>query len=94
MNKKGFQFNFRRSPDLPFRVVDEEVVIVSPPEGEITVLNETAAKIWQLLDGKRTLQQIADILAHEFEVERGKAYSDCFDFIKKLEQKGFVQSEY
>ncbi len=94
MKKKSSQFKFRRSPDLPFRVVDEEVVIVSPPKGEVTVLNETAAKIWQLLDGKRTLKQIADILTAEFEVKREKAYSDCLDFIKKLEQKGFVQSEY
>jgi len=94
MNKKGSQFKFRRSPDLPFRVVDEEVVIVSPNKGEVTVLNETAAKIWQLLDGKRTLKQIADILTDEFEVEREKAYADCLNLLKELEQKGFVQSEY
>lgn len=92
MNKKDSQFKFKRSSNFPFRIVEGEVVLVSPQEGEVTVLNEIAAKIWQLLDGKRTPRSIANVLASEFEVEKEEAYTDCLNFLKELEQKGFVKN--
>jgi hypothetical protein len=92
MKKNNSHIYFKRSGDIPFRIVDEEAVLVSPKEGEVTVLNKTGTKIWQSLGVKRTPCQIAKLIIKEFEVEKEEAYTDCLEFLRDLERKGFIKS--
>lgn len=94
MIDKSVKIKYKRLRDIPSRIVDGEAVLVTPKEGKVTVLNETAARIWQLLDGThKTVSEIAKYITTEFEIEEENAYRDCFDFLKTLEEKGFIQSE-
>jgi len=42
----------RRDPTLPFQRMDEDAIVVDTRTREVHLLNETAARIWELLDGR------------------------------------------
>jgi t-SNARE complex subunit (syntaxin) len=75
------------------QVVDGEAVLVLPDKGEVKVLNEVGARIWELADGTRTIAEIAELLTQEFEVDIQKAQNDALIFLQQLEQKGVIQLE-
>ena len=75
------------------QVVDGEAVLVLPDKGEVKVLNEVGARIWELSDGTRTIAEISEQLAQEFEVDIQKAQDDAVIFLQQLEQKGVVKLE-
>jgi len=81
---------FRKSTDVAHRMVDNEAVIVIPDKGLVRVLNETGARIWELLDGVNKVEDIVNIIADEFDTSETQAKKDVVDFISELETKGMV----
>lgn len=77
-------------PSVVGRIIDDEAVLVLPEQGEVKVLNEVGARIWQLIDGSRTVEEIADVIYSEYEVDEEQARSDVLAFIVELESKGIV----
>ena len=57
----------------------------------IYTLNEVGTRIWELLDGQRSLLQIRDLLVDEFEVSPEEAETDLLEFMQGLESVGAVQ---
>ena len=53
---------FIRNNDIAWRVIDGEALVVSPKDSLIYPLNDVGARIWELLDGKRTVSDIASII--------------------------------
>ena len=51
----------------------------------IFTLNDTAAYIWSQLDGERTLGEIRDLVASEYQVSKGEAEADLLDLVSQLE---------
>ncbi len=80
----------KKSEDTASRIIDGEAVIVLPQKGSVTVLNETGSGIWQLLDGRNSVEDIIDIISSQFNVSREEAEKDTLDFIKELEEKDMV----
>lgn len=71
-------------PQVASRVVDEQAVIVLSDEGEVTVLNEVGTRVWDLVDGKRTVGQIIDLIASEYAIDQETARRDVEEFLKQL----------
>ena len=81
----------KRSPEVKWRSEDENIVLYTPSESRIIVLNQTAGSIWKLIDGKRTTEEIASELVEEYEDVTGeKALKDVEKTIHNLENKGLV----
>ena len=80
----------KKSEDTASRIIDGEAVIVTPRKGLVTVLNETGSGIWQLLDGRNSVEDIINIISSKFDVSREEAEKDTLDFIKELEEKDMV----
>jgi hypothetical protein len=57
----------------------------------IYTLNDTAAAIWALLDGKRSLAEIRDQMVVEFEVTAEEATQDLDELIAQLLDVGAVE---
>ena len=57
----------------------------------IYTLNEVGTRIWELLDGQRSLVQIRDLLVDEFEVSPKEAETDLLEFMQGLESVAAVQ---
>jgi hypothetical protein len=59
----------------------------------IYTLNETAARIWALVDGHRSVREIRDAVASEYEVALAEAEQDVLELLEELEAIGAVTSD-
>lgn len=81
----------RRHPETSFRKVgDEGGLVVIPGRAEVKVLNPVAIRVYEMLDGTRSLGQIAAVVADEFEVETGDALRDVLEFVRSLAEHGML----
>lgn len=50
-----------------------------------TLLNDAGARIFELLDGRHKVQEIAETLSKEFDVSLEQAQQDVLEFLEKLQ---------
>ena len=60
---------WRRDAELPFQQLDEETIVVDPRSREVHLLNETAARIWELLAAPRSLDELVATLGDEYDAD-------------------------
>jgi hypothetical protein len=83
----------RQNPQVAWREIDGQVVIVSPEDSVLHELNPTASAIWRHATGERTGAQIAAALAEEYEVSEAVALADTEELLAALvERKLLVMS--
>jgi hypothetical protein len=76
------------SEDVVARVIEGNVIIVplvagiGDTENELYTLNETAHALWNLLDGTKTLGEVAENLSEEFEGQ--EMVQDVLGFVEEL----------
>ncbi len=70
------------------RVVDGTAIIVMASSGEVMMLNAIGSRIWELLDGTRTAQEIVRAIVSEYEVTEQQARQDVEEFLQKLMETG------
>jgi pyrroloquinoline quinone biosynthesis protein D len=80
-----------RHPGIESRELGREITLVIPGESPASrELNEVASRIWELCDGRRTVEQIADVIVEEFDVDVGTARRDAAEFVRELLQDGLL----
>jgi hypothetical protein len=79
-----------KSPDAASRTYDGQATIVLPSRAEVKVLNELGSRVWDAIDGCRTLAQILETLLEEYDVPREQAERDVLDFVGELRTQGMV----
>lgn len=82
---------FRPCPDVRFRVIDREAVVLRQNAAQALVLNEVGARILQLLDGNTTLATVIEQLTEEFEADPTEIAGDCYEFVEHLTEQGIVE---
>jgi hypothetical protein len=85
----------QRDENLVYRTISGETVLIPIRSGaadldHLFVLNPTAAVIWQLLDGTRTLTEIVGRVVEEFEVDPAVAEQDLQRLLETLHESGLV----
>jgi hypothetical protein len=78
------------APGVVGRVVEDEAVLVLPERGEVKVLNEVGARIWELANGKRPVSEIAALICEQYEVDLEVAAADTLEFLADLESRGVI----
>lgn len=61
-----------------------------PSSGKIEVLNDVGARIWSLIDGHRSVREIASLLCEEYQVETSLAEADALAFLEDLAGRGVI----
>jgi hypothetical protein len=79
-----------RSDQLLSRIMDDGTVIVSPVDGQLTVLNDVGSFVWELIDGQQSVTAIIQLVGAHFQVSRDQAQSDVLAFLETLEQRGLI----
>lgn len=78
------------SEEVAAREIEGEVIVVPLFSGpgdadeEFYKLNETARSIWLKLDGRRTLSEVASLVAEEFDVPESELRDDIIEFIAEM----------
>ena len=71
--------------------------LIMPVAGRVTdleslyVLNEVASRIWQLIASPTTAEQIAEVIASEFDVPAERARQDVAEFLDALDARGLIR---
>ena len=92
----GLDVRYQRDSNVVYREIAEERILV-PIRKQVAdmaciyVLNETGARIWELMDGQRSLAEIRDALVHEYEVGEEKVTSDLLEVVGDLSAAGVVR---
>ena len=80
-----------KSPDLIWRSLDDGTVIINPEQGDVKVLNEVGARVWELVDGQRSIDQIALEITQDYEVSLDDANKDLKDYLNVMIDQGLLQ---
>jgi len=72
--------------------LDGELVLFHPARNKIIHANQTAALIWQLCDGERTVPQIVELLAEAYPESRQQIEEEVPQTIRDLRGKGALES--
>lgn len=81
------------SEDVVVREIEGEILIVplvstvGEADDELYTLNVTGQAIWQKLDGKRSLKDVAAMLAQEFDCEADAFEADILGFSRELTRR-------
>ena len=75
-------FPVRRS--VPWRTLDTEALVVDVKGGLLYPLNSVGARIWNLCDGARSVDEIVGLLAAEFEAPEPTIRAAAIEFIERL----------
>ena len=70
-----------------------EEVLLDTGSGDYFGMNPVGTFIWTQLREGTALEEIADSVANEFEIETEKAHADISDFIKSLKKLGLFHSD-
>lgn len=75
---------------LAYREFDGEAFILTSEDSMLHSLNETGTRIWELIDGLKTVRDLADAINDEYEVEEDKALEEVIKFLRKLSERKMV----
>ena len=53
-------------------------------------LNPVGSRVWELIDGRRSVEEIIEVIVQEFEVVPAEAGEDVRRFVQELLDKGLV----
>jgi Coenzyme PQQ synthesis protein D (PqqD) len=79
-----------RNPATAWRVIEGEAVILSLDTKVFRGLNAVGSRVWELIDGRRSLDDIVAQITGEFEVASDVAARDVATFVAELIDKRLV----
>ena len=86
----------QRSENVVSRKIENQFILIPIRSNvadldSIYTLNETGARIYELIDGEKTLGEIKAILAQEFDVAEAVLEKQLLEIIKLLASIGSIQ---
>ena len=79
-----------RTATTASRLIAGEAVILSLDTKVLRGLNAVGSRVWELIDGRRTVDESVDVIVAEFDVARPEAAADVAAFVRELIDKGLV----
>ena len=86
---------YSKNPDIVFRKIADECILVPIRKSvadleSIYALNQTASRAWELIDGKRNVEEIRQAIVEEFDVSPLEAAEDLVQLFRKLKDTGNI----
>lgn len=68
-----------------------EAVVITPATNMVRMFNPIGSRIWELIDGQRTVEDITGMLIGEYDVTPERAATTSMEFFAMLEEKQLIQ---
>ena len=86
---------YRHDPSIVSRIIAGQAILVPIHKNmgdmdNIYTLNETAARVWDLIDGQRTLGEVHQQIVTEFDVDPKQAEQDIIGIVGELQKLGAI----
>lgn len=88
---------YEKDQSMVFRRIEDETILVPIRNTvgdlqNIYVLNKVGARVWELLDGRRGIEEIINIISSEYDIMFEEAERDVKEFFKDLESVGALKT--
>ena len=87
----SFDSAIQARPDLLWREVEEEVVLLDPQRGHYYGIEGSGTRIWQLLQEETTLGDVLLRLLEEYGVEERQLRRDLIEIYQEFERFGLLK---
>jgi len=92
----SLETTFQKDSSIVSRRIADEMVLVPirRKAGEVEclyTLNEVGARIWELIDGQRSVKALRDALLAEFDINESEAQQDLIELINQLKDIRAIQ---
>jgi hypothetical protein len=90
MKKIRMEMIFSHSSDVVSREIDGALIIVPLTSGvgdmedDLFSMNETGTEIWNMLDGKKTVQEVVEALTQQYRAEPAEIEQDVVGIVTEL----------
>jgi hypothetical protein len=90
MKKIRMDMILSHSSDVVSREIDGALIIVPLTSGvgdmedDLFSMNETGTKIWNMLDGKKTVQEVVEALVRQYRAEPAEIEKDVAGIVSEL----------
>lgn len=81
----------RKSPKTSWRTIAGEGVVLDLNSHMLRGLNPVGTRIWELIDGQRSEDEIGEQIAKEFDVDPARARAEVVAFLNELLKKQLVE---
>lgn len=82
----------RTRDDLSAYQLDDELVVFDPQTNQTYMLNTTGHVVWELCDGERSCEAIADEVAAAFNIDAGDALPDVVELISAMRRASLLST--
>ena len=82
---------FEKSPGLVEQEVEGDIIVLDKAAGLIHQLNPTAGEIWRACDGQRNSDDIAALIAEQYDIDTEVAKTDVLSALQQLEEQELVR---
>lgn len=86
------QDRFERVAELPFNRLEEQILVVVARTREVHLLNESAARIWELLEAPATFEGLMEALREEYDLDPDGGEKEVEAVVTEMMGKGLVRS--
>jgi predicted transcriptional regulator len=88
---------YQKNPSMVARQIAGETILVPVRQKaedleSLYTLNETAARIWELIDGNRTLGEIRDQVVLEYDTSIEEVWQDILELVGQLQEIEAIES--
>ncbi|MBI5624199.1 MAG: PqqD family protein [Elusimicrobia bacterium] len=81
---------FRHSPDTAWRRVEDDAVVLDLRSGVYFSLNDTAARMWELLGEGLDAAEVAEQVSEEYGQELSEVRADLGGLVRQLRKEGLL----
>lgn len=93
MNKITLETTVVRMDDLLTTDLDDETILMSIEQGAYYGMEQTARRVWELVEQPRMVADLCRQLAEEYSVEPAVCERDVIDFLEELLKENLVVVE-
>ena len=83
---------YTRNPNLVAARVDDDIIMMNVESGQYLSINSLGGRIWELLEGHVSIQQITETICDEYEVSEAVCRADVEAFLKQLLELGLAKT--
>lgn len=68
----------------------DEAILIHMDTGTYFSLNNIGTEFWEMFDGERTINELAEVIANKYEVELEMVTTDLVELVEKLGEDELV----
>ena len=81
----------KRNTQVAWRELDGQVMLVTPGDAMLHLLNDVGSFVWKQLDGPLSTEELAAAVCAEYEVDRDTARADVEQFLSDILEKDMLE---